>query len=195
MIKQNIFGAFTIAVFTITAKCDGNSTFSDFPEKAPDITKFYTANATILTMRTTQRKITCKVDKVANATNMSVFFDRSYCLGQKWVNKTLEGTFTTVSVFVNSTFDAMIVHPAGIMGQITEQLLYADPGYNCGVFKIFVRPISGNPRKRAIYDLRVRKSYDTPYNSKCLLKFKNHAGKNYVDAFLPVCTSSVIICK
>uniref|UniRef100_A0A131YG36 Lipocalin n=1 Tax=Rhipicephalus appendiculatus TaxID=34631 RepID=A0A131YG36_RHIAP len=121
--------------------------------------------------------------------------ERSYCLGHQWVNKTLVGTFTNVSVAVNATYDSMIVHPPGIIGKITEELLYADPGFKCGVFKVFVQSNSGSPRKLAIYDLRVRKAYDQPHNAKCLLEFKKHAGKNYVHAFLPFCTSSTIICK
>uniref|UniRef100_L7LQP7 Putative group i salivary lipocalin n=1 Tax=Rhipicephalus pulchellus TaxID=72859 RepID=L7LQP7_RHIPC len=195
MIKENILAAFTLAAFIIWVKCDGNSAFPDFPEKAPDITKFYSTNATILIMRTTKRRITCKVDKVANATNTSVFFDRSYCIGQQWVNKTLEGTFTAVSVFVNGTFDAMIVHPPGIMGKRIEQLLYADPGYNCGVFKVFLQSTSGNGRIRAIYELRIRHSYDRPYDSKCLVIFRKYAENNYVDAYLPTCNSNNVICK
>uniref|UniRef100_A0A6G5A6W1 Putative group i salivary lipocalin n=1 Tax=Rhipicephalus microplus TaxID=6941 RepID=A0A6G5A6W1_RHIMP len=111
MLNQCILAVLTIVAFTVSVKCAGSSYFPDFPKMVPDITKFYTENATIYTLRTTKRTLTCKVDEVANQTDSSVFFKRSYCKGEKWVNKTLEGTFISVSVFARGTFDAMIVHP------------------------------------------------------------------------------------
>ncbi|XP_037274697.1 uncharacterized protein LOC119167336 [Rhipicephalus microplus] len=195
MINQCILAVLTIVALTVSVKCAGTSYFPDFPKTVPDITKFYTANATIYTLRTTKRLVTCKVDEVANQTDSSVFFKRSYCKGEKWVNKTLEGTFISVSVFARGTFDAMIVHPPGIMGKRIEQLLYADPGFHCGVFKIFLNLISTYSHPRAIYELRVRDSYDRPFNAKCISLFRKKAENNYVDAYAPTCTTSKVVCK
>nr|XP_037275745.1 uncharacterized protein LOC119168441 [Rhipicephalus microplus] len=148
--------------------------------------KFYTPNTTIWTLLTTRRKITCKVDYVNNATNTSVFFKREYCLGHEWVNTTLQGIFITISLFTNATYDAMRVSPPGIMSLVAEQILFADPTFTCGVFKIFLPPSVGDRRKGGNYELRMRGSYNTIYDSMCYAEFKKYALKDFVHAFLPV---------
>uniref|UniRef100_A0A224YME2 Lipocalin n=1 Tax=Rhipicephalus zambeziensis TaxID=60191 RepID=A0A224YME2_9ACAR len=105
------------------------------------------------------------------------------------------GTFITISLFTNSTYDAMRVSPPGIMSLVSEQILFTDPTFTCGVFKLFLPPSFGNHRKGGNYELRMRGSYNTIYHAMCYAEFKKHVAKDFVNAFVPACSGSIIICK